>query len=100
MPDGSAVVVGPDRQRARNPAAHSPVDTRTVPLSTGEAAARRRSSVSMASSTLSAAGTSRSPAALRRNPSGRRSNKLGPPHVASNAASRRAMANENEDRRN
>jgi hypothetical protein len=38
MPDGSAVVVDPDRQRGRNPAAHSPVDTRTVPLNTGEAA--------------------------------------------------------------
>ena len=79
MPDGSAVVVDPDRQRARNPAAHSPVDTRTVPLNTGEAAARRRSNVSTASSTLSAAGTSCSPAALRRSPSGRRSNKVGPP---------------------
>jgi hypothetical protein len=49
MPDGSGVVVGPDRQRARNPEAHSPVDTRTVPLNTGEAAARRRSNVSTAS---------------------------------------------------
>jgi hypothetical protein len=48
MPGGSAVLVDPDRQRARNPAAHSPVDTRTVPLSTGEAAARRRSSDSTA----------------------------------------------------
>jgi hypothetical protein len=36
------------------PAAHSPVDTRTVPLNTGDAAARCRSSVSMARSTLSA----------------------------------------------
>ena len=91
MPDGSAVVVGSDRQRARNPAAHSPVDTRTVPVNTGEAAARRRSSVSTASSTLSAAGISCSPAALRRNPSGKRSNKVVPPKVASNAANRRAM---------
>src|SRR6266851_4793081 len=91
MPDGSAVVVGSDRQRARNPAAHSPVDTRTVPVNTGEAAARRRSSVSTASSTLSAAGISCSPAALRRNPSGKRSNKVVPPKVDSNAANRRAM---------
>jgi hypothetical protein len=29
MPDGSPFVVDPDRERARNPAAHSPVDTRT-----------------------------------------------------------------------
>ena len=55
---------------SENPAAHSPVDTRTVPLNTGEAAARRRSNVSTASSTLSADATSSSPAALRRNPSG------------------------------
>src|SRR5215472_11618240 len=91
MPAGSAVVAGPDRQRARNPAAHSPVDTRTIPLSTGEAAARRRSNIRMAFSTLSAAGASCSPAALRRSPSGRRSNKVGPPKLASNAANRRAM---------
>ena len=91
MPDGSAVVVDPDRQRAGNPAAHSPVDTRTAPLNTGEAAERRRSNVSTASSTLSAARTSCSPAALRRSPPGRRSNKVGPPEVASNAANRRAM---------
>src|ERR1700730_7608180 len=58
MPDGSAVVVDTDRQRAKNPAAHSPVDTRTVPLSSGEAAARRRSNLSTASSTPSAAATS------------------------------------------
>ena len=90
MPDGSAVVVGSDRQRARNPAAHSPADTVTVPLNTGEAAARRRSNVSTASSTLSAAGTSCSPAALRRKPSGKRSTKVAPPYVASNPASRRA----------
>jgi len=91
MPDGSAVVVDPDRQRARNPLAHSPVDTRTVPLNTGEAAARRRSNVSTASSMLSAAGTSCSPAVVRRSPSGRRSNNAGRPKVASNAANRRAM---------
>jgi hypothetical protein len=91
MPAGSAVVVDPDRERARNPAAHSPVDTRTFPLNTGEAAARRRSNVSIACSTLSAAETSCSPAALRRNPSGKRSNKFGPPKAASNAANRRAM---------
>jgi hypothetical protein len=38
MPEGSGVAVAPDKHRARNPAAHSPVDTRTVPLSTGETA--------------------------------------------------------------
>ena len=91
MPAGSAVVVDPDRERARNPAAHSPGDTRTFPLNTGEAAARRRSNVSTACSTLSAAETSCSPAALRRNPSGKRSNKFGPLKAASNAANRRAM---------
>ena len=41
IPDGSTAVVDPDRHRARNPAAHSPVDTRTVPVSAGDAAARR-----------------------------------------------------------
>ena len=91
MPGGSAVVVGPERQRAKNPAAHSPVDTRTVPLNSGDAAARRRSNLSTASSTLSAAATSCSPAALRRNPSGRRSNKICPPKLVSNAANRRAI---------
>ena len=30
-------MVGSDRQRARNPAAASPVDTRTVPLKAGDA---------------------------------------------------------------
>ena len=39
MPGASGALVAPDRQRARNPAAHSPVDTRTVPFSAGEAAA-------------------------------------------------------------
>ena len=75
MPEGNGVVVAPDRQRARKPAAHSPVDTRTVPINAGEAAARRRSSVSMACSALSATGTSRSPTALRCAPSGSRSNR-------------------------
>src|SRR5262249_13187909 len=64
MPEGSGVVVAPERQRARNPVAHSPSETLTVPSNTAEAAERRRSKVSMARSTLSAAGTSCVPAAL------------------------------------
>lgn len=91
MPGGSATAVSPDRKRARKPAAHSPVEIRTVPLSAGEDAACRRSSVMAASSTLSAAASSSSPAALRRRPSGSRSNRAGPPKAASNEASRRAM---------
>jgi hypothetical protein len=54
IPEGSGVVVAPERQRARNPVAHSPSETLTVPRNTDEAAARRRSKVSMARSTLSA----------------------------------------------
>jgi hypothetical protein len=91
IPDGSTAVVDPDRHRARNPAAHSPVDTRTVPVSAGDAAARCRSSASMACSTFSVAGSSCSPAALRRSPSGSRSNRVGPPKVTSNAARWRAI---------
>ena len=85
--------VSPDwsRWRARKPPPHSPTETRTVPLSAGEAAARRRSSASAALSSSSATEINASPAALRRNPSGNRSNRVGPPKVASKAAKRRPI---------
>jgi hypothetical protein len=89
MPFGSGVPEPFPSEPDRKAAAHSPTDTRTVPLSSGEAAARRRSSASPALSSSSAALTSAAPAGLRRNPSGSRSNSAGPPNAASNAASRR-----------
>ncbi len=91
IPDARSAAELPERWRARKPAAHSPTETRTVPLSAGDAAARRRSSARAARSSRSAASTSDSPAALRRNPSGRRSNNAGPPNEASKPASRRPI---------
>src|SRR5439155_8337044 len=91
IPGARSTAEVPERWRARKPAAHSPTETRTVPLSAGDAAARRRSSARAARSSRSAASTSDSPAALRRRPSGRRSNSAGPPKEASKPASRRPI---------